>query len=185
MLGYVKKAFGLIMLKTDTYNEVIGDEDALLPSLLVLILPPFLIGLVLALIIGSVDVGAVEPGMEEAYKYIVIGKGLGFSLPFFLPFLFLMSFAISVGMYHLAAKLLKGEGEFFDLLQVMGLPSVLMYIPLVGIWYLVVQVVAIKNVYGFSTGKAAIVWIGAGILATIISSVLFGILAGLLAAMAG
>jgi len=166
--GYFKKGFQIGMLKGDVAEEVASDEDAFLPGLVILLLPPLVMGLLIYLAMGlfmGVSEGTGDPQLEMLMSaYGDTMKGMSISFIFLLPLLALVGQLIYLGILHLLAKLLKGEGGFLDYFQtvcVAGIITWLSYIPYIGflfsLWFIVVLIVVTARVHGFGIGKAVVV----------------------------
>jgi len=172
--GYFKKGIQINMLKGDVIEEVASDEGAFLPGLVILLLPYLLLGLLLFLLMGMVMGMPAEessnPELAMAMKmYGGIFKGMSVSLIFLLPLGALVGELISVGIMHLFAKLLKGEGSFMDYFQTICVATIIAWVAcvlsvipivgmlnlLIGLWFIVVLVVITARVHKFGYGKAA------------------------------
>lgn len=113
----------------------------------------------------------------------------------------LISFAFIVGVIHLFARMLGGRNRYAKLFQAYGIallpqlltsPFIVWFLTtgssgllqtVIGwgtnIWLLVLQVIAIREVYNFSTARA----IGAMLLPALIVGILFGLLVGIFMAL--
>lgn len=164
--GYLMKGIKINMLKGDVIEEVASDEGAFVPGLVILLLPPLVIGLLLFLLMGLLMNFAVEngsdPQLAAALKmYGGIIKGMSASFIFLLPLMTLVGRLFNVGLFHLFAKLFKGEGAYLDYFQTVSVAGIILwlaFIPylniLIFIWYVVVIVVITARVHNIGYGKA-------------------------------
>ena len=138
--NYIKQAIEILKLNTKAMTEASKDEKAFGMA-------------ILFIAIGGVAgaIGMLNP----------IGIVLN-------PIIAIIGSFIGVGILHILAKLFGGKGTFTELYKVMGLAYLIQWIsviPLIGpilsgilgLWVIVVNVVALKTVYKLSTGKAIVV----------------------------
>lgn len=116
-----------------------------------------------------------------------------------------VSFLIGIGAVHLVARWLGGRASFSAALSTLGLAStpLLLYAPVyvvaaltglaglallamfgLGIWSIVLDVLAVRETYGVSTGRAIAALLLSGfviVLAAVVLALVFGILAVILA----
>jgi hypothetical protein len=135
-----QRGLGIVQLKADVIQDTAGDSTALVPGVIILAIAGVLSGLP-AFPIGIIAV----------------------------PVVFLIVAAIIVGIVHLVAKLIGGQGTYGALFQVyghgnglIGWTGVLAIIPILGqliglaagIWGVIVMIVSVREVHRMSTGKA-------------------------------
>lgn len=135
-----QRALGIVQLRADVIQDTAGDPTALVPGLVFLVIAGVLSGL------AAFPVGII-----------------------LVPVVTLVFAAVIVGIVHLIAKLLGGQGGFGPLFQVyghgnglLGWTGVLGIIPFLGqlialavlIWGIVVMIVAVREVHRTTTGKA-------------------------------
>lgn len=164
---YIKNGGQIAMLKGDVIDRVSGDPVAFVPALVVLLLPSVIAGVLMmammTFLTGMMSSAGAESGMPEAFGAVMsaMGPAVGAGMLVLLPLIALVSTLVLVGLIHLLAKIMKGDGSFLDLYQTIGLGSIVTYggiIPYVGIvfqlWMIPVSVVVTSRVHGISTGKA-------------------------------
>ena len=149
---YVKLAMEIVQLKGKSMDAVSKDKNAFKMAMLFIA-------------IGGVAsaIGSFNP----------IGIILN-------PILAIVASFVGVGILHLIAKLFGGKAKYQELYSVIGLASILQWISIIpllgmalggiaGLWMMVVNVIAVKNMHKLSIGKAVIVVLIPVIIAVIIA----------------
>ncbi len=134
----VSRGWRMIQLDRSAVREVLGDENAFVPALVIL-----------AIAGAASAIGSLNP------------LGL-FVAPFLVPAIYF----VLIGIVHIAAGLLGGSGDYMATYRAYGHgPGVLSWIsviPLVGpflglivtVWHIVIATVIVEENYGLSRGKA-------------------------------
>jgi hypothetical protein len=136
----ISRGWRMIQLDRSAAREVLGDQDALIPSLVIIAISG------VAAAIGQLNIAGI----------------------FVLPILMPIFYFVCVGIVHLAASVLGGSGSYLPTYCGYGHGVGLLYwvtvIPIVGpiigffamIWGLVVGVVIVEENYALSRGKAIV-----------------------------
>lgn len=190
-MGYLKSGLRIGMLKKDAIDDVAGDPGSFVPALFVYLFPSVVIGIVLFGIVNLVAGGASEGIPPEFAMIIPLLQKASAGLLIFFPLIALIGTLVSIGLFHLFARLFKGEGGFLDYYQTMGVGSLVSwggFIPVVGIlfslWMIPVMVVITSRVHNLSTGKSVAVVLMPVVLLIVLSIALVS-MAGMAAFMGG
>lgn len=160
-LSYFKLGGRMAMLKKDAVDDVASDPGSFVPALVIYMLPSVIIGILLFVFVGFM---AGASGAALPPEFAMLGplmKKMSLGLLIFPPLVAMLGSIIMVGVLHLFAKLMKGEGKFLDYYQTVGVGSLVSwggFLPFVGIlfslWMIPVLVVVTSRVHNISTGKS-------------------------------
>lgn len=149
-LDYLQKGFEILKLNKKIISKVSKDQEATKWGLITTLLVYLIMGFILAFFITLFTLGF---GILFAWIIILV-----------MPILAIIALYLSVGVFYILAKLFGGKGTYMELFRPLALANliyILSIIPLVnyliGIWYIIVSVVAISETQKISTGKAVAV----------------------------
>ncbi|MBI5190853.1 MAG: YIP1 family protein [Nitrospirae bacterium] len=161
--GYFGKGVRMALFKGDVVDEVAADEGAFGPALFIYMFPYFLLGLLLVagihMFTGMAADGGAGAPLELAILADIVKKA-SFGIVIGLLLAAFLGSLLGVGLIHLVAKVLKGEGRFLDFYQAVGVGSLvswLWFVPFIGLWQLAVIVFVTSRVHNMSIGKAVAV----------------------------
>lgn len=190
-MGYMKSGLRIAMLKKDAIDDVAGDPGSFVPALFVYLFPSAVIGILLFGFVNLMAGGASDAIPPEFAMILPIIQKASVGLLIMFPLVALLGTLVSVGLFHLFARLFKGEGSFLDYYQTMGVGSLVSwggFIPVIGIlfslWMIPVMVVITSRVHNLSTGKSVAVVLLPVILLVVLSIALVS-MAGMAAFMGG
>jgi hypothetical protein len=143
LVNSIKSAFSIIRLDRKAIKHVAKDKNSTTPGILILI------------------IGSLVSGI--ATKNIMLFAAS--------PLLVLIFSYLGIGILHLLARLFKGKAEFIELYRVLTHATLLNWLnilefipfinvilaPIIAIWGIVVNFVALQELYALSTPKAAMV----------------------------
>ena len=158
----IMDALELIKLNAKVIPKIVKNKEGLAAALIIAALAGVAYG------IGTLNI----PGIILGAIWMIVGLFIGTAIIYAIAFLF------------------GGKAKFMDLLKPIGYMYIIMWIaviPLIGpviagiagIWSIVVEVVIVKNIYKFSTGKAAAV-----VLIPVAIALIIGIIIAVVAGMA-
>jgi hypothetical protein len=162
--SYFKLGARMALLKKDAVDDVASDPDSFVPALVIYLLPSVIIGILLFVFVGlmaGAAGGAVPPEFAMVMPFI---QKMSFGLLIFPPLMAVLGSLVMVGILHLFARLMKGEGRFLDYYQTVGVGSLVTWggaLPFVGmlfsLWMIPVLVVITSRVHNLGAGKSVAV----------------------------